>query len=198
MSNCLLSQLFSRFSSCFFWTSQLSIAALYVPDSLAGGDAGELGAVTSVKDLQPLYPAKVAFLEQATFKLDLACLIEYLQQPGASWGHQQGRGWGAVPSAAEGASSLPEEVRWWGAVGSRAGQHLGNHSPTSPLPISPPATGMPLKTSRRKARSTHTTSLYWLQILTTAGILGKGPREKVLLLPLQAMYRGEVLQSEQR
>lgn len=45
---------------------------------------------------------------------------------------------------------------------------------------------MLLKTSRRKARSTDTISPYWLQILTTAGILGKGPKQKALLLPLQA------------
>lgn len=197
--NCLLSQLFSRFSSCSFWTSQLSIAALYGAWLSCRGSAGELGAVTSVKDLQPLYPANLAFLEQVTLKIDLSRLLEYLQQPEPSWGHQQGRGWGAVPPAAEGAASLPEEVRWGGAVWGGEGlwaagpaQHLGNQSPTSPLPISPPATGMLLKTSRRKARSTDTTSLYWLQILTTAGILGKGSKEKVLLLPLQATYNSMI------
>lgn len=50
-----------------------------VPGSVAEGDVGELGAVTSVEDLQPLYPVNLTFFEQVTFKIDLACLLEYLQ-----------------------------------------------------------------------------------------------------------------------
>lgn len=47
------------------------------------------------------------------------------------------------------------------ASGSGAGRAArGSHSSASPLPISPAATRMLLKTLRRKARSTDTTSLY--------------------------------------
>lgn len=110
-----------------------------VPGSVAEGDVGELGAVTSVEDLQPLYPVNLTFLEQVTFKIDLACLLEYLQWPEASWGHQQSHGWGAVLSAAEGAASLPEEVRWWGAAGSGVSTAPGQpltHLSSSCLPSS--------------------------------------------------------------
>lgn len=139
MSNCLLSQLFSRFSSCSFRTSRLSIAALCGPWISCRGGCRRAGCSSQQRICSFFYPANMAFLEQATFKIDLTCLLEYLQQPEASWGHQQSCGRGAVPSAAEGAASLPEEVSWGGAVGSGAdtapGQPL-THLSSSHLPSS--------------------------------------------------------------
>lgn len=58
------------------------------------------------------------------------CLLEYLQRPEASQGHQHGGGRGAVASAVAGAACLPEKVRGGSGGGWQGWQSPPRHALT--------------------------------------------------------------------